>query len=185
MRDPGERGAHPLGEVERASRPRPRPTSRNITQNASVPRICIRYRFHPLVGRRYRPLSRADGPPASFEVRLRNGTRIHIPAWMTESAASNLDLVDVPRIGVQNLLALASFLDKLSVASVAEANELPTSPFEKEGPRAKTKAARSRSSRRSSSHPPTVAEDDATAARRSHRRSAPADSCQDSTSGGE
>jgi hypothetical protein len=96
-----------------------------------------------------------------------------------------MDLAEAPRIGVESLLVLASFIEKLDLAAALVAKERTSEPLDQEGPRAEAKAARARSSRRSNTRTPTVAANHETATRRSHRRSAAAGPRPDSKGGEE
>jgi hypothetical protein len=148
--------------------------SGSLTQNTSVPGICVRYAFHPLAGRRFRPVRRCEGPPATFEVHLSDGLQLHIPVWMTEPTAARMRLVQSPQVGVESLLVLASFVEKLELAPALAAKERPSRLLDQEGPRGEAKAARARSSRRNRTGAPSGGARDKAAARCSSRESAAA-----------
>lgn len=83
--------------------------------------ISVRYPFHPLVGRRFRPVRKRAGPPPSFTVELPEKL-LAIPVWMTEQPAETFQLTETPTITVEALLDIADLiyhaLDRQDVARI-------------------------------------------------------------------
>ena len=59
----------------------------------SVPKITIRYPFHPLAGKEFHPLRFDEGPPAVYRLELTH-RRVSVPQWMTEPGAAEVQVTD-------------------------------------------------------------------------------------------
>jgi hypothetical protein len=94
------------------------------THNTSNPIVTIRYRYHPLAGRQFRPDRTLAGPPPVYVLQLSQG-RLSVPVWMTEDWASNLRLADRPFLSVDQLLELSYFLEKTLVDLTTSSCILP------------------------------------------------------------
>ncbi len=83
--------------------------------NTSRPLVTIHYPFHPLAGTRFRPVRACPGPPPVYVLQLPD-RRLAVPVWMTEDWTSTLQLSELPVIGAEELLELASFVETTLVA---------------------------------------------------------------------
>ena len=96
----------------------------DLTQKTSSrARITILYRFHPLHGVRFQPVVHV-GLPECYVYQRADGRRLNVPIWMTEPAAADLRLSDVPSISVAALLDLAHLAQVARCALDADGDTL-------------------------------------------------------------
>ena len=122
--------------------------------NTSRPLVTIHYPFHPLAGTRFRPVRACPGPPPVYVLQLPD-RRLAVPVWMTEDWTSTLQLSELPVIGAEELLELASFVETTLVAlrspsRILTANSVSKEdhddgPMDSTSPRNRTKQGRDHS----------------------------------------
>jgi len=78
--------------------------------NTNHPIVTVQYPFHPLKGKKFRPVGGRRGPPPTYVIQLPTH-RLSIPVWMTEDWAATLKLNNRPLISVNKLFVLASLVE--------------------------------------------------------------------------
>ena len=85
--------------------------------------VTVRYPFHPLTGQSFVALGRYEHYGALHVlVRGMAGATYLLPAWMTTAAAGAVEVVEIPRLSVDRLLALRELLDRIATTSPSGRN---------------------------------------------------------------
>src|ERR1700674_5958491 len=118
-----ETGARaPPGERTRACRQsnacHPATSTRHTTQEHPF-EVVIHYPHHPRAGECVVAFRRVvHGGLIHFVIEQTNGCRVLVPAWMTESGAAALTMVEAPRLSLASLRELRGIVDAQRVSSL-------------------------------------------------------------------
>jgi len=101
----------------RASSCRCRSSPRHTAQEHPF-EVVIHYPHHPRAGNCVLALRRlVHGSRLHFVIEQPDGCRVLLPAWMTESSAAALPMVEVPRLTLDSLRELRGLIDAQRVSS--------------------------------------------------------------------
>jgi|SRR5690242_15596930 len=80
--------------------------------------VIIQYPHHPRAGEHVVALRRVlHGACLHFVIEQPDGTRILLPAWMTENSAATLPMVEIPRLSLDSLRGLRGLVDAQRISS--------------------------------------------------------------------
>lgn len=110
-----------MREPGRGSSCRSRSSQRH-TAHSQLFEITVRYRFHPRHGERL-SVVRQHGfrGERTYVVQQRDGTLTHLPVWMTEEAAAELNIVSHPRLPRETWMELRRITDAALSSPVSQA----------------------------------------------------------------
>ena len=89
--------------------------------------VVVQYPHHPRAGERVMVLRRVlHGARVHFVIEQPDGCRVLLPAWMTETSAAAMPMVEVPRLSLDALRELRGLIDAQRVSSSPSSETTPT-----------------------------------------------------------
>ena len=112
------RRGRPFAQARRRATTCRRRTGLRHTAQEHLFEVVVQYPHHPRAGERVMVLRRVlHGARVHFVIEQPDGCRVLLPAWMTETSAAAMPMVEVPRLSLDALRELRGLIDAQRVSS--------------------------------------------------------------------